>query len=122
MVLRLKWMIFILIHLELAPRQVRRVYRRRFGIESSYRCATEVRGWTTSSNPAYRFLLLALGFFVATVWVNLRWLYTQVPRRGGRKLDVRRFRLSRLVHFIRRALERRYGCVYEIIAPAPPRL
>jgi putative transposase len=117
-----KWMVFILIHLELAPRQVRRVYRRRFGIESSYRCATEVRGWTTSPNPAYRFLLLALGFFVATVWVNLRWLYTQVPRRGGRKLDVRRFRLSRLAHFIRRALERRYGCVHEIIAPAPPRL
>jgi hypothetical protein len=31
--------------------------RRRFGIESSYRSAGQVRGWTTSPNPACRFLL-----------------------------------------------------------------
>ena len=31
--------IFILIQLDLSPRQVRRLYRRRFGIETSYRCA-----------------------------------------------------------------------------------
>ncbi len=32
---RAAWLIFILIHLELAPRRARRLYRRRFGIESS---------------------------------------------------------------------------------------
>jgi len=115
------WMIFILIQLDWTPRQARQQYRRRFGIESSYRCAGQVRGWTTSPNPAYRFLLIGLSFVLLNVWVHLRWLFTQVPRRGGRWLQTKLFELSRLVKFIIRALERHYGYVREIIAPAAPR-
>jgi putative transposase len=116
------WMIFILIHLDWSPRQARRQYRRRFGIESSYRCAGQVRGWTTSNNPAYRFVLIAISFFLLNVWVHLRWLFTQVPRRGGRWLDTRRLQLNRLTKFISRALEACYRCVHSIMAPAVPRL
>ncbi len=117
---RATWLIFILIHLDWSPRQARRLYRRRFGIESSYRCAGQVRGWTTSPNAAYRFVLLALSFVLLNVWLHLRWLFTQVPRRGRRCLDVRRFQLTRFVKFIVRALEQAYGCVHEIVAPAVP--
>lgn len=118
---RATWLVFILIHLDLSPRQVRRRYRRRFGIETSYRCAGRVRGWTTSRNPAYRFLLIGLSFFLLNVWLHLRWLFTQVPRRGRRRLDQGRFRLTRFARFIIRALERCHGCVHEITAPAMPR-
>jgi hypothetical protein len=117
---RATWLIFILIHIDLSPHQVRRLYRRRFGIETSYRCAAQVRGWTTSRNPAYRFLLLGLSFFVTNVWLHLRWLFTQVPRRGRRYLDVERLQLARLAKFITRALEQRYGCVRKITAPSVP--
>ena len=117
---RATWLIFILIHIDLSPRQVRRLYRRRFGIETSYRCAAQTRGWTTSPNPAYRFLLLGLSFFIMNVWLHLRWLFTQVARRGRRYLDVKRFRFARLAKFITRALERRYGCVGKITAPSVP--
>jgi IS4 transposase len=117
---RATWLLFILIHLDRSPRQARRLYRRRFGIESSYRCAGQVRGWTTSPNVAYRFVLLALSFVLLNIWVHLRWLFTQVPRRGRRWLDVRRFRLTRFVKFIIRALEQLYGCIYEIAALAVP--
>ena len=119
---RADWMIFILIHLAWSPRQARRQYRRRFGIESSYRCAGQVRGWTTSQNPAYRFVLLALSFFLLNVWIHLRWLFTQVPRRGRRWLDTQRLQLTRLAKFISRALEAYYRCVHVIVAPAVPRL
>lgn len=51
---RVVWLLYVLIHLDLSPRQARHGYRKRFGIESSYRCAGQVRGWTTSPNPAYR--------------------------------------------------------------------
>jgi len=119
---RAEWLVFILINLDLSPRQVRRLYRRRFGVETSYRCAGQVRGWTTSKNPAYRFLLIGLSFFLLNVWLHLRWLFTQVPRRGRRRLDVKRFQLTRFASFIVRALERRYGYVHEIVAPAAPRL
>jgi hypothetical protein len=116
------WMIFILIQLDWLPRRARRQYRRRFGIETSYRCAGKVRGWTTSPNAAYRFVLIALSFVLLNVWVGLRWLFTQVPHRGRRRLDTKRFELSRFAKFILRALERQYDCVHEIIAPAAPRL
>jgi putative transposase len=117
---RAGWLVFILIHLDLSPRQARRLYRRRFGVETSYRCAGQVRGWTTSKNPAYRFLLIGLSFFLLNVWLHLRWLFTQVPRRGRRRLDVKRFQLTRFASFIVRALEQRYGYVHEIVAPAAP--
>ena len=117
---RATWWIFILIHLDLSPRQVRRLYRRRFGIETSYRCAAQVRGWTTSPNAAYRFLLMALGLFLLNVWMILRWHFTQIPRRGGRQLDTRQFQLSRFARFIVHALEHHYGYVRSITAIAAP--
>lgn len=118
---RVEWLIFILIQLELTPRQARRWYRRRFGIESSYRCAGQARGWTTSPNAAYRFVLLALSFILLNVWIRLRWLFTQVPRRGRRWLDTKRFQLRRFLNFIRRALERTYGSLSDITAAIAPR-
>ena len=118
---RATWLIFILIHLDWSPRQARKSYRRRFGIETSYRCAGRVRGWTTSRNPAYRFLLIGLSFLLLNVWLHLRWLFTQVPRRGHRRLAERRFQLARFAKFITRALQQHHGCVHQIVAPAFPR-
>jgi hypothetical protein len=118
---RAVWLLYILIELDLSPRQARRWYRKRFGIESSYRCAGQVRGWTTSPNPAYRFVLISLSFVLLNVWVHLRWLYAQVPRRGRRWLKTKLFQLRRMAKFIRRALERQYGGVATIQAMAAPR-
>lgn len=116
-----KWVLFIVIHLDhWSPERIRFHYRCRFGIESSYRCASTVLGWTTATNPAYRFTLLALAFILVNVWIHLRWLFTQVARRGGRWLDVKRFQLTRLAKFVCRALEDLYGCSHEILALAIP--
>lgn len=115
------WLVFVQIHLALSPRYARHLYRSRFGIETSYRCEGQVRGWTTAKNPAYRFVLLALAFVLLNVWVHLRWLFTQVPQRGGRWLDTNRFQLLRFAKFLQRALEAWYGCVRTITAPALPR-
>lgn len=112
---RIEWLIYILVHVTVTPRQARRLYRRRFGIESSYRCAGHVRGWTTSPNAVYRFILL-------NVWLSLRWFSTQVPRWGRRWLDTKHFQLMRFAKFMRRALEQHYGAVSEIVAVATPRL
>lgn len=118
---RAQWLLFSQIHLALAPRYARQLYRRRFGVETSYRCSGQVCGWTTAKNPAYRFVLIAVAFVLLNVWVHLRWIFAQVPRRGGRWLAISRFRLRRFAAFIRRALEALYGCVQLVIAPAVPR-
>jgi len=113
------WLLFIEILLNLSPRYARQLYRSRFGVETSYRCSGQVRGWTTAKNPAYRFVLIALAFVLLNVWIHLRWIFTQVPRQGGRWLDTQRFPLTRFAKFLQRALEEWYGCVHAITATAP---
>ncbi len=117
---RADWMIFIMIRCDFAPHHVRQAYRRRFGIESSYRCARHTRGWTTSPNPAIRFVLMALSFFLVNVWVALRWLFAQIPRRGGRLVCFAHFRLQRLIDWIARAVDRIYHPICAIHALATP--
>jgi hypothetical protein len=115
-------LVFVQLGTPLAPSKVRAGYRLRFGIESSYRCMRTVKGKTSTRNPAVRLLFMALGFVLVNMWVLLRFLYCQLPKRGraGRPLDERRFRLSRFASFLRRAIERRYGVVTAIEATAPP--
>ena len=119
---RAMWQVLILIHLDMTPHQVRQVYRYRFGIEASYRCANQIRGWTISPNPALRFLLMALALYLLNVWVTLRWGYKQIPRRERRKLNCAAFRLSRFARFIVQALENHYHIVSQTTVVAAPLL
>ncbi len=115
MVRKLEWMVFILIEIELTPKEARRLYRKRFGIESSYRCAKQVRGWTTSQNMAYRFVLMGLSFVVVNIWVEVRGGEREA---AGARARVK-FSLKQLSGFLRRALEEVYGVVREIALDAP---
>ncbi len=60
-------------------RRQRRLYRRRFGIETSYRQKNQAQATTTSRDPAYRLLLEGLGYLLRQVWVVL----TQQVRQAG---------------------------------------
>ena len=109
-----QWLVFILINCAMSVKQVRKRYRRRFGIETSYRCSRKLRGWTTTNNAAYRFLLIALSFFLVNVWIELRWMFARKPRRGRRLLQTAHFRLRRFAKFIAQALETLYSGVCHI--------
>lgn len=116
-----QWLVYVVFKGDdLSPRQVRRLYRRRFGIETSYRCMGQVRAWTTSRNPALRFLLIALGFILVNLWLELRWHFAQIPRRGGRQIDEDRFELQRMANFLSRAIEVIYGVISSIHAEVEP--
>jgi putative transposase len=116
------WLLFVCIELNWTPKKCRKAYRKRFGIETSYRMGNRLLGWTTSPNAAYRFVLIGLGFILLNVWVHLCWLYTQVARRGGRYLAREIFHQGRFIKFLIRALERIYGCITVITAPSVPLL
>ena len=119
------WLVYVLFRCDdLALRKVQRWYRRRCGIESSYRCMRKVRAWTTSRNPALRFLLIALSFLLVNLWQELRWRFCQVIRRRHRYLDAGRFTLQRLASFLCRAIEAIYGMgafIEADIRPPPPK-
>jgi IS4 transposase len=48
------------------------MYRRRFGIETSYRQMNQVRARTTSRNPAIRLLLVGLAFVIFNSYIAKR--------------------------------------------------
>ena len=73
-------------NLDWTPHQVYTKYRRRFGIEASYRILRQVKVLTNSRNPALRFFLLGLGLLMQNVWVLARWLFTRRPGKGRHKL------------------------------------
>jgi putative transposase len=115
------WLVFVVLNCTLTPQSVRKCYRRRFGIETSYRCMRQVRAWSTSRNAALRFLLMSLGFILVNLWLELRWRFCQVKqRRGPRKIDVKRFELQRMLAFLTRAIDRIYGVVSFIVADVVP--
>src|SRR5262249_41266558 len=79
---RVKWLAFVLLHVDWSAKKVAQRYRRRFGIESSYRQFGRLRARTTSRNPAFRFLLLGLALLLLNIWVMLRWAATRLIARG----------------------------------------
>jgi putative transposase len=112
--LRRKWLAFILILLDWKPDKVYDEYRRRFGVECSYRMLRRVRASTTSRNPSLRFFLLGVGLILVNAWVFLRWTFSRLMHRGPRRVDVSRFRLNRFTKFLIRTVEKIYGTISSV--------
>lgn len=117
---RAVWLVYVVLNCNFNPKTVRKLYRKRFGIETSYRCMRQVRAWTTSRNGALRFLLISLGFILINLWVELRWRFCQIKQRGRRQIDAKRFELQRLASFLNQAVQKIYGVVSFIQADIEP--
>jgi hypothetical protein len=117
---RRKWLAFIVIELDWTPEKVHHEYRRRFGIECSYRLLRRVRALTTSRNPAVRFFLLAVGMILVNAWVFLRWEFARLLEPGFRRVDEARFRFHRFTRLLIRAIEDIYDVVMAIPASQSP--
>jgi putative transposase len=61
-------------------------YRKRFGIESSYKLMNASRARTSSKKPALRLLYLGLGFLLINIWIYIQWTYLSIRRKGGRQI------------------------------------
>lgn len=61
-----------------SPAWARETYRRRFGIETSYRQAHQAQAWTTSRSCKLRLLLFGLALLLRNAWV---WLHRCVLSR-----------------------------------------
>jgi hypothetical protein len=88
-------------------RQARRAYRRRFGIETSYRQMNEGKGKTTTKDVCYRLLLVGLALLLRQVWV---WLSGQLARdrEAGPNQWLGELPLRRLLDWLNEAVQQRY--------------
>jgi putative transposase len=64
--------------------QIFELYRRRFGIETSYRQVHQVRARTSSRNPALRLLLFGLALLIVNLWVLMRQTWVTMTSYGSR--------------------------------------
>jgi hypothetical protein len=90
-----------------AARQARQWYRRRFGIETSYRQLNECKGRTTQKDVAYRLLLVGLGLLLRQVWVWLTWQLAR-SRRARPKEWLGELPLQRLCAWLAEVVQRKY--------------
>jgi hypothetical protein len=100
------------------PRQARKHYSRRFGIESTYRLSERSIANTTTQNPAVRFLYVLISFLLQNAWRYLHWEYVASPRRGARRLWSWRF--DEFLGMVRRAAETALAVRRAVPANKPP--
>jgi IS4 transposase len=87
-----------------SAKQVERLYRRRSGIETTYRLLRQARGVTTTRDPAVRFAIMLVAALLENLWLVLRWAVVARPRRGGRDLPGE-FTFKTFCDWIRHELE-----------------
>jgi IS4 transposase len=74
---RRKKLMYVVWKVRLTPRVIREMYRKRFGIETSYRQMHEARIKTCSRDPRARLLFVGIALVLRNVWV---WLHFQLAK------------------------------------------
>jgi Transposase DDE domain len=93
---------------------IRATYRRRFGIESSYRQSHQARIRTSSRKPALRLLFVGVALVLRNVWV---WLHAEVmaqPKRGAMQLCPQSLRFACLLLWLLMEIARHYRLLRQI--------
>jgi putative transposase len=82
------------------PTDIRERYRKRFGIESSYRQRRQGRIYTCTRNPHLRLFFVALGFILRNVWVWIHQMRLAEGSGNGLTLHLELLRFKRMLHWI----------------------
>jgi hypothetical protein len=83
-----------------SPTQIRELYRKRFGIESSFRQRRQARIYTCTRDPHLRLVFVAVALILRNLWV---WIHaTRLADGRGDNLTLRleRLRFKRMLHWI----------------------
>jgi hypothetical protein len=98
---------------------VRQTYRRRFGIESSYRQLNQARIRTSTRDPLLRLLFVGLALVLRNVYVWLHWEVLARRRRGYRLVDLNQLPLPGMLVWLWRVIEDALGARTERVSERP---
>jgi hypothetical protein len=104
--------------LKITPHQIAADYRRRFGIETSYRLMNTMRARTTSTSAAWRLFLVALALLLLNLWAYVKWRHLFIPKPGPRHVLHHLLPLARWRMWLWEVIKQRQGFSLEIIVPA----
>ena len=95
--------------LKMPPLQVYEEYRKRFGIESSYRMVSKVRIRTCTKLAIVRLFYMGLGFILLNLWTYLKWAYLHLRQRGPRVVLCELFPLETFSIWLWEVVKQRLG-------------
>lgn len=82
------------------PTEIRELYRRRFGIESSYRQLGLARIRTCTTDPVLRLFFVLVALVLRNAWVWLHFTYFATRRNGELTLHLECLRFRRMLNWI----------------------
>ena len=74
---RTKKLMYVVWKVRLTPREIREMYRKRFGIETSYRQMHQARIKTCTRDPKLRLLFIGIALVLRNIWV---WLHFKLAK------------------------------------------
>jgi len=114
---RVKWDTWVYAYWGHTPKRVdwvKRTYRKRFGIETSYRQMNQCRIRTTTTKFNVRFFYVAIGLLLRNLWVWLHHVVLSTPRRGCRRYNWERLRVTRMLLWLEQVAVDLYGLVLTV--------
>jgi hypothetical protein len=114
---RKKWDTWVYAYWGITPKRVdwvKQTYRKRFGIETSYRQMNQCRIRTTTKKFHVRFLYVAIGLLLRNLWVWLHYFVLSSPRRGCRRYNWDRLRVERMLLWLEEVAAAMYGLVFTV--------
>jgi putative transposase len=106
----------------IAPKRVdwvKDTYRRRFGIETSYRQMNQCRIRTTTKKFHVRFFYVAIGLLLRNLWVWLHYAVLSSPRRGRRRFNWDLLSVERMLIWLEDVAKSLYGLVVTVKTERP---
>ena len=76
---------YALLNIKIKTTECYQKYRKRFGIESSYRMMNATRARTSSRSPELRLIYVGVSLILQNAWVYLNWAYMRERKQGVRK-------------------------------------
>jgi Transposase DDE domain len=114
----IEYLVYVIYKLPTSLNHIHSSYRKRFGIESSYRVKNICRIRTTSKQPITRLLFIGISFILINIWINLLWTKISIPRRGRRLIYHSFFPLKQMLFFLGQAIEQHFPPVQDIYIPS----
>ncbi len=114
---RKKWDTWVYAYWGITPKRVdwvKQTYRKRFGIETSYRQMNQCRIRTTTKKFNVRFLYVAIGLLLRNLWVWLHHVVLSSPRRGCRRYNWELLRVERMLLWLEQVAADLYGLVLTV--------
>jgi Transposase DDE domain len=91
------------------PQEIRELYRKRFGIETSYRQMNEARIKTCTRDPRLRLLFVGIALVLRNVWVWIHFRFATAKYSDEPRLFLELLRFNEMLYWIVQIIEHALG-------------